>query len=194
MKKKLAYLWHQIKPIKGILLFLISMFAANFIWKISIDSNDYSSTVILFNQFDITSFSNILTTHITNAVRGALALINIETYALTHNDITFTPRNRIFVVWGCSAIKQSFIFLCIMITAQGKWSRKLWYIPLGLILIYLFNILRISIIAIITHHNPEQFIFWHEYIFKYLFYGFMFLIWVFWEEKINPKKRNKASH
>jgi hypothetical protein len=32
--------------------------------------------------------------------------------------------------------------------------------------------------------HPEWFDLLHEYIFKYLFYGMLFLLWVWWTEKI----------
>jgi hypothetical protein len=32
--------------------------------------------------------------------------------------------------------------------------------------------------------NPESFDFLHEGLYKYMFYGIIFLMWVLWEEKI----------
>jgi exosortase/archaeosortase family protein len=68
----------------------------------------------------------------------------------------------------------------------------LWYIPLGLVLVYLFNIFRISSIAAVIEQHPDWFKFTHEYFFKYLFYGLIFGMWVLWEEKISLRKGDEA--
>lgn len=64
-----------------------------------------------------------------------------------------------------------------------NWN-KLWFIPLGLFLIHFINIARISAITAFMEFHPEWFEVLHTYIFKYLFYGILFLFWVFYIEKI----------
>jgi exosortase/archaeosortase family protein len=96
--------------------------------------------------------------------------------------------NGVRIVWGCTGIKQSFIFLSVMLLARGSWKNKLWFIPLGLFLCYLINVVRITAITAIVKHHPEAFEMLHGYLFKYLYYGLIFLIWIFWEEVIVKKK------
>ena len=69
--------------------------------------------------------------------------------------------------------------------ARGPWLRKLWFIPLGWLMVYLFNIMRIAIIALLIHHHPSWFDFLHTYLFKYLFYGMIFALWVVWTERLS---------
>jgi exosortase/archaeosortase family protein len=95
----------------------------------------------------------------------------------------------IMVIWGCTGIKQTFIFLVIMLLAHGSWKNKLWFIPLGVFLCYIINIARITAITLIVKNNQELFHFYHDYVFKYFYYGLIFLIWLFWEEKIINKQR-----
>jgi exosortase/archaeosortase family protein len=99
------------------------------------------------------------------------------------------------IVWGCSGLKQSFIWMMLIITvarvnksdsAKALWLKKLWYIPLGWICCYAFNILRIFLISLFIEHHPEWFDILHTYIFKYLFYGMLFGLWVIFVEKIRP--------
>ena len=62
--------------------------------------------------------------------------------------------------------------------------KKLWFIPLGLVCAYLFNILRITLIAIAIEHHPDWFELLHEYVFKYMFYFMLFCLWLLWTHRI----------
>ena len=70
-----------------------------------------------------------------------------------------------------------------MLAAAGSWRRKLWFIPLGWGCIYVFNLLRIIIVAFVVEYHPEMFEILHSYIFKYLFYFMLFMLWVGWNER-----------
>jgi exosortase/archaeosortase family protein len=87
------------------------------------------------------------------------------------------------IVWSCSGLKQMFVFFCIIAFYPGAEKHKLWFIPVGLLLIWFLNVLRISAIVGVFAHFPEQFDFVHE-MSKYIFYFVIFMFWVFWEEKI----------
>jgi exosortase/archaeosortase family protein len=102
--------------------------------------------------------------------------------------IWFFTGNSVRIIWGCTGIKQSFIFFFILLFSQGPWKHKIWFIPLGLFASYVFNLFRISIITISMENHPLWFHFLHEYLFKFLYYGFIFGIWLIWEEKFNHKK------
>ena len=73
------------------------------------------------------------------------------------------------------------------------WLHKLWFIPFGWLCCYLFNILRIFIIALFIEHHPEWFHVLHDYIFKYLFYGMLFGLWVWFVEGIRGVESSPAS-
>jgi exosortase/archaeosortase family protein len=117
-----------------------------------------------------------------------LTFVGVESFGHYANEITLQNHFTVLVVWGCTAIKQSFIFLCIMLITPGPEKHKFWYIPLGLILIYFINVFRIFAITLICKDYPQYFYFLHYYLFKYIFYVLIFFIWIFWEEKINMKK------
>ena len=102
----------------------------------------------------------------------------------------FTTGTGTRIVWGCTGLKQSFIWIVIMLIARGQRKHKLWFIPLGLVCAYLFNILRITLIAIAIEQHPDWFHLLHDYIFKYLFYGMLFCLWVWWTNRITSHPNN----
>ena len=76
--------------------------------------------------------------------------------------------------------------MMLILTVRGGWKHKAWYIPVGWICCYAFNILRIFLIALFTEYHPEWFPLLHDYLFKYAFYAMLFGLWVIFVEKIRP--------
>ncbi len=100
---------------------------------------------------------------------------------------------------GCSGLKQLIQFSILIMLYPGPWKHKLWFIPMGLLAIYLTNIIRIVGLSVIvtTWSNQDYFRFSHDWIFRPLFYVVIFGLWVFWVDKIQKKddiKRNKLSN
>ena len=71
-----------------------------------------------------------------------------------------------------------------MLATAGDWKSKTWFIPFGWLCIFAFNILRIVAITMFIEYHPDWFNVLHKYIFKYLFYGMMFMLWVWYVERI----------
>jgi exosortase/archaeosortase family protein len=78
-----------------------------------------------------------------------------------------------------------------MVFFPGPWKHKLWYIPLGIGVIHLTNVFRITGLLLIQYPFPNGFDFFHNYVFKTLFYAVIFLMWAFWNEKLKIKNENK---
>ncbi|MBN1463683.1 MAG: archaeosortase/exosortase family protein [Paludibacteraceae bacterium] len=193
MKERLQKIWRELGSLQGIFIFMLILLISNFVWKQTISGDEGNNQVLLFGTFDISAPFNYMVIHITKVVKMLLTILGYPVHSHFVNDICFVNHRHVIVVWGCTAIKQSFIFLCIMTFTQGPWKPKLWFVPLGLLLVYLFNLLRIFIISLIVQSHPEYFYLFHEILLKYLFYGLIFLYWMLWEEKFNRKVNNQLS-
>lgn len=172
-----------LKPYTDIILFVVALLAANYFWKFTV-LGDESGIQVTWFGLDITRPFDAMAHHITSIVYGLLSLTNEHVHFLEPNTLRFDTGTSTKIVWSCTALKQSFIWIVIMLVARGSWVRKLWFIPLGLACAYLFNILRIALIAMSIEHHPEWFDFLHEYLFKYLFYGMLFGLWLWWSERV----------
>lgn len=120
----------------------------------------------------------------TNAVYYIVSLFRDTIYQTDAITLRFDSGTTTRIVWACTPIKQSFIWFCILLATAGDRKSKAWFIPFGWICIFIINILRISAITFFIEFHPEWFNILHTYIFKYLFYGLMFLMWVWYVEKI----------
>lgn len=98
-------------------------------------------------------------------------------------------------VWvgdNCNGFKLFSIFSIFLLAYPGSSWSKLWYIPLGIILIHLANIVRIMALFIISDHHPEWLDFNHLYTFTAFVYGVIFLLWIVWIKRYGTKLNNES--
>lgn len=180
--QKLGY---KIAPYTDVIIFMVTLLVANYFWKFTVmgDEAGLDSTVTWFG-LNITAPFDLLSKHIAACVYWIVGLFRDTVVMKGDHIVGFQNGHGSSIVWSCSGLKQMFIWLCLILTVRGGWKHKLWFIPLGWIICHAFNILRIAIITLFLEFHPEWFTTLHDYIFKYLFYGMMFLLWVWFVERI----------
>ncbi len=62
----------------------------------------------------------------------------------------------------------------------GPARRRLWFIPLGILALWLLNIVRIIALALNHRYSPETFEFDHHYAFNALAYAALSGLWLLW--------------
>lgn len=154
------------------------------------NGDEFGEQVTWFG-LDVTAPFEFMTCHIASVVYRLIGLFNDTVSMADEHTIRFVSGSGLSVIWGCSGLKQSFIWMCLILTVipltNGRlWLHKLWYIPLGWVACYVFNILRIFLIALLIEYHPDWFEMLHDYMFKYLFYAMLFGLWVIFVEKIRP--------
>lgn len=181
-------LYKRIDPFTDVLLFAICLFGANIVWKLAVHGDESFDHVSILG-LDATGMFNSVAHYVAKRCAWGVGLFRPTVVYCAPDVIGFESGFASRIIWGCTAIKQSFIWLVIMLLARGVQKRKLWFIPLGWCAIHIFNILRISAINMLCEFHPAMFTFWHVYFFKYAFYFMMFLMWVWWNERLSgPKK------
>lgn len=176
---------------KGVFYFFVILLVSHFFWKFTM-LGDESDDLVTFFGMNLTGAFNAMSTHIANMVYAVLYYLGYEVILEPNNVIAYANGVAVRIVWACTGFKQAYIFTVIMAFYYGPWRRKLWYIPAGLVIVYLYNIFRITAIIALIENNPKNFEFLHEGFFKYLYYGVIFLMWVLWEEKIRKVKPEKG--
>lgn len=92
------------------------------------------------------------------------------------------------VINACVGWSTMALFIGFIIAYPGIRKSKYWYIPFGLIIIVAINILRISLMAIISYKSIDSLDFYHKYIFNFSLYVIVFALWILWAWKFNKKK------
>ncbi len=175
-------------PVRHILYFLFLLFAVHFLYLLWKD---------LFGYFPIEGFVNWLFDSISRLVLKqsvwVIDALGFEVEAVGARIHVGPDKLFVTVTPECTTLKQWVHWLVIMIFFPGPWKHKLWYIPAGILVIHLTNIVRISGLAILRPPFPEvkYFNFFHDYIFKTLFYAVIFMMWHLWYQRFtlkNPRR------
>jgi len=86
---------------------------------------------------------------------------------------------------ACNALELFVLFAGFIIAFPGSVKHKLWFIPVGLVLIHFLNVIRVAALAMIQFKAPEYLDFNHRYTFTFIVYGVIFLFWVIWVKKFS---------
>lgn len=91
----------------------------------------------------------------------------------------------------CNGLVLYALFTGFIVAFPGPLKAKLFYIPLGVITIYLLNILRVVGLAFNSVYSQETLHFNHKYTFTFIVYAFIFGLWMLWAKKfsgaVNPE-------
>ena len=179
---KFHSLKRRFEPYQDVIIFMVTLLVANYFWKFTMVGDEDGEIVTWFG-LDVTAPFAYMVNHITSVVYWLISLFRDSAYRVGDHIIRFKTGTGTSIIWGCSGLKQSFIWLCLILTVQGGWKHKLWFIPFGWICCFVFNVLRIFLIALLTEHHREWFYFLHDGLFKYAFYAMMFGLWLWFVEK-----------
>ena len=89
------------------------------------------------------------------------------------------PEIGVQVFEGCNGLNIMILFIAFVV-AFGLDKRAYWFIPVGLLSIHLFNILRIVALILIQEVSMDGFHLFHKYIFTGIIYAFVLGLWVLW--------------
>lgn len=129
----------------------------------------------LRNASFTTAFSELL-------AQATGSLIEVAGYKVTiyNSSIMFSPNNGVYFDFGCLGYREIIWFTAFMLMIYGPLKHKLWYIPTGIIILEISNILRSFTIATTNFHYPKSFDIIHTQGSLWYMYGTILLLWILW--------------
>lgn len=94
-------------------------------------------------------------------------------------------RNALNVFEGCNGINVMIVFVSFIFAFGGKVKSMAWFIPLGIVLIYAANLVRVTALYYVAEYWEEYFYYMHKYAFTAFLYLIVFLLWWWWIEKVS---------
>ena len=91
---------------------------------------------------------------------------------------------------GCNAINVSILFMAFLFAYKGSVKTTTLFALVGLMAIYLFNLLRVAGLFLVARFYPDQLYLMHKFVFTGIIYAFVFALWYLWVTKF----ANPASH
>lgn len=174
MKKYLL----QFKPF---LIFIGTFFAAyigfTLIYKLYLNT---------FEGNDVDGITTIIGHHVEELMRLFSADIKIiKSISGPYTEVWYNSRFTIRIVEGCNAVSVIILFVSFVIAFSGKFKATLFFILFGIFLIYVLNVIRIGLLAVLLFHFPEKEHILHGVLFPLIIYGLVFGLWVFWVNKFS---------
>jgi exosortase/archaeosortase family protein len=113
-------------------------------------------------------------------------ILNISLKISDHT-MTFDNGSWISINGSCAGDKQILQFMLLILIYPGIWKQKLWFIPLGMLLIHFTNVLRIVLLSVVSINKPEWWHLAHDTVLRGMFYVVILILWIIWVERINRK-------
>tara|TARA_R110002012_G_scaffold300780_1_gene500762 strand:- start:762 stop:1274 length:513 start_codon:yes stop_codon:yes gene_type:complete len=101
-------------------------------------------------------------------------------YMFLNKDIVYR------VIEGCNAISVMILFVAFVLAFAKAWKKTTLFIFLGIVFIYIVNLLRLVALAVIKYKYPQYDHISHDVLFPAVIYGSVILLWLLWIKK--PKQ------
>lgn len=161
--------------LKTCLLFLILIVATNLLLQFLLYKTAYLRYFILFTA------------------NSAGRLINLAGIKADVNDSNIILKNQTLLVnLECTAIYLMIIYGSFILAYPANLKRKMVGMAFGLPLIFLANLIRLLLIALIFEFRPQYFQYFHDYMWQIGFIILVILLWLVWLEKV-VKYETKAA-
>ncbi|WP_337968335.1 exosortase family protein XrtF [uncultured Flavobacterium sp.] len=104
-------------------------------------------------------------------------------------DVFYNYRYMTRIIEGCNAVSVVILFVSFVVAFSGKFKQTFLFILFGVLLIYIFNVIRIALLVVLMYHFPEYAHFLHSVFFPLVIYGLVFVLWVIWINKFSKYAR-----
>ncbi|MDR4891412.1 MULTISPECIES: exosortase family protein XrtF [unclassified Chryseobacterium] len=170
------------KPVLGILLrfiiiYLVLLIAYQFYLNSGKDSGLDSFSRMIANQ--VTSLQSVIgyPTELYDDVKNEQVWFYVK-----HNYVTR-------MVEGCNAISVIILFVSFVF-AFYKGVKTFVFVGVGLVLLYIINLLRIVGLNIVMSDHKEYGKMFHDFIFPAIIYGSVVVLWLIWIKFFALKHEN----
>lgn len=106
--------------------------------------------------------------------------------------VNYLGKSEVSLYEGCNGMAIMILFFAFVFAYKGRWKDLLWFIPLGFLIIHIFNLGRLALLIHLVNGNENVFHFMHKYLFSLIIYSIVFLLWVFWVRLANKRNKNVA--
>ncbi len=150
----------------------------------------YIFWTILLYMVNLEPVDVFLSGLVANMTSTLLNLFGFDAYALktaTDTASVFIGNNQALGIgWGCNGFVLYAVFAWLILAFPTPyWKSKIWFLPLGIVVVTFLNILRVFGLIFVAKFIPEYLELNHKYIFKILVYLGIFLLWAWWLKKFS---------
>lgn len=127
----------------------------------------------------------------TNVARQSVLLLkklgyNIMQVVFEGRSIVKVNNQKVLsIAHACNGLTLHALFIGFILAFPGPLLQKIWYIPVGIVCIYLLNVIRVMSLVVIQLYYPLSLNFNHKYTFVLVVYGCIFGLWMLWVNRFS---------
>jgi exosortase/archaeosortase family protein len=178
---------YQLYVLKDVMIFIIITLLIHYMYRFWANTLDYRPITVQMMQAH-----EMMAQYVYDQSAWIIVkVLNIPVVQGENRYFYFENSGFIAITHGCSGLKPMLQYLLLMLIFPGPWKHKAWFIPMGVVIVHLTNLFRISGLAVVTITIPSYWDLAHDYFFRPFFYVVIFLLWVWWVEKFRAKPISK---
>ncbi len=135
-----------------------------------------------------TKLQLFLATSIAKFTVGLLQVFGFNEVFQQGRWIMMDPSNGVVITNPCLGIGLYWMFTAFIISYPGKLISKVWFLPLGLFLIFMVHVIRSAFLGFVYIYYPDIFVFSHLYISRGFLFAMTLLFCFVWVQYISRKK------
>ena len=105
------------------------------------------------------------------------------------SDVISVGAFRMQIITECTGVFLMMIFGACVLAYPAGWKAKALGLAAGLPIIWVANILRVVLVALVGRYVPSYFDYFHDYFWYGTFSLIIIFTWVFWLEKVVERGR-----
>jgi exosortase family protein XrtF len=170
-----------LQQFKPFLIFISTFFAAyitlTLIYKLYLNT---------FETNDIDGITNIVGQNVDQLMRLFNCDVKIvKSISNPSLELWYNNKYTLRIIEGCNAVSIIILFISFITAFSGKLKTTIYFILFGVFLIYILNVIRIALLAVLLFRFPDQEHILHGVFFPLIIYGLVFILWVFWVNKFS---------
>jgi exosortase family protein XrtF len=170
-----------LQQFKPFLIFISTFFAAYIILTLI-----YKLYLNTFETNDIDGITNIVGQNVDQLMRLFNCDVKIvKSISNPSLELWYNNKYTLRIIEGCNAVSIIILFISFITAFSGKLKTTIYFILFGVFLIYILNVIRIALLAILLFRFPDQEHILHGVFFPLIIYGLVFILWVFWVNKFS---------
>jgi exosortase family protein XrtF len=90
------------------------------------------------------------------------------------------PAPGVLIENGCNGLAAMGLFMGFVVAYPGEARRRAWFIPAGIVVLLVVNLLRVAALALVQRYTPDLFGLAHNIGAQTIFYVAVFALWIVW--------------
>jgi len=137
---------------------------------------------------------HLLSSQVAHAAAAGLQTVGFAAGLAPNAPTTVTMQGLPAVLVGdpCNGLALYALFAGFVLAYPGAGRRKVWFILLGVLAIYLLNVLRVAALALNHTYWYHTVDFNHHYTFTFVAYGAIIGLWPLWLRRVTAEQPSLA--